>query len=136
MGADAVFAPDDPALDALPAARGKALDAVIDAVGNPRIANRALRLVKLGGSVCIYGVLAEPSFVLEKGAGPYNFNLYVHQWPTRARERAAQGPLCDLIRQGRLSAREFVTHEFPVEKVADALEAVAGGEVLKCLLRY
>lgn len=136
MGADAVFAPDDPALDALPAARGKALDAVIDAVGNPRIANRALRLVKLGGSVCIYGVLAEPSFLLEKAAGPYNFNLYVHQWPTRARERAAQGPLCDLIRQGRLSAREFVTHEFPVEKVADALEAVAGGEVLKCLLHY
>jgi len=136
MGADAVFAPDDPAVEGLPRARGRPLDAVIDAVGNPRIANRALPLIKLGGSICIYGVVAEPSFPLEKAAGPYNFNLYVHQWPTRARERAAQGPLCALVRQGRLSAREFVTHEFPVERIADALEAVAGGEVLKCLLRY
>jgi Zn-dependent alcohol dehydrogenase len=40
------------------------------------------------------------------------------------------------VRRGRLSAREFVTHEFPVERIADALQAVAGGEVLKCLLRY
>jgi threonine dehydrogenase-like Zn-dependent dehydrogenase len=136
MGADAVFSPDDPALDALSRARGRPLDAVIDAVGSPRIANRALPLVKLGGSICIYGVVSDPSFVLEKAAGPYNFNLYVHQWPTRARERAAQGRLCELVRQGRLSAREFVTHDFPVERIGDALEAVASGEVVKCLLHY
>ena len=99
--------------------------------------NRALPLIKLGGSICVYGVVADPSsFPVEKAAGPYNFNLYVHQWPTRARERAAQGPLCDLIRQGRLSARDFATHEFPVERIGDALKAVASGEVLKCLLLY
>ena len=136
MGADAVFAPDDPALDALPKTRGKPLDAVIDAVGNPLIVNRALPLLKLGGSMCIYGVLAEPSFTVEKAKGPYNFNLFVHQWPTRSRERAAQDPLCACIRQGKLSAREFVTHEFPVEKIGEALRAVAAGEVVKCLLRY
>jgi threonine dehydrogenase-like Zn-dependent dehydrogenase len=136
MGADAVFAPDDAALEALPAARGKPLDAVIDAVGHPKIVNRALPLIKLGGSICVYGVLAEKSFTVEKATGPYNFNLFVHQWPTRARERAAQAPLCDLVRQGRLSARDFVTHEFPVERIGEALEAVAAGEVLKCLLRY
>ncbi len=136
MGADAVFAPDDPAIDALPRTRGKPLDAVVDAVGNPRIANRGLPLIKLGGSICVYGVVADRSFPLEKAAGPYNFNLFMHQWPTRARERAAQGPLCELVRQGRLRAEEFVTHEFPLERIGEALKAVAGGEVLKCLLRY
>jgi len=136
MGADAVFAPEDPAIDALPRARGKPLDAVIDAVGNPRIANRALPLIKLGGSICVYGVVADRSFTLEKAAGPYNFNLFMHQWPTRARERAAQGPLCELVRQGRLSAAELVTHEFPLQRIGEALEAVASGEVLKCVLRY
>jgi threonine dehydrogenase-like Zn-dependent dehydrogenase len=135
LGADAVFAPDDPELEALPGERTP-LDAVIDAVGSPRIVNRALGMVRMGGSVCLYGVLAEPAFALEKARGPYNFNLFVHQWPTRARERAAQGPLCELIRQGRLSARPFVTHEFPVERIGEALQAVAGGEVLKCLLRF
>ncbi len=100
MGADRTFAPDDPALDGLVKARGAGLDAVIDAVGSPKIVNRALPLVKLGGSVCVYGVIADPAFQLEKGTGPYNFNLLVHQWPTRHRERAAQAPLCELVRQG------------------------------------
>ncbi|HET6411330.1 MAG TPA: zinc-binding dehydrogenase [Anaeromyxobacter sp.] len=136
LGADAVFSPDDPALENLPKTRGRPLDAVIDAVGNPRIVNRALPLLKLGGAMCIYGVLAEGSFTVEKEKGPYNFNLFVHQWPTRARERAAQEPLCEFIRQGRLKASEFVTHEFPVERVGEALKAVASGEVVKCLLWY
>ena len=39
---------------------------MIDAVGNPAIANAALPLIKMGGSVCIYGVIGDPEFVLEK----------------------------------------------------------------------
>ena len=136
MGADAVFTPDSPALADLARARGRPLDAVIDAVGSPAIANRALEQVKLGGSVCVYGVVSDASFTLEKGRGPYNFNLFVHQWPTRSRERAAQAPLCGFIREGRLSAAQFITHELPVERVAEALDIVGGGRAVKCLLRY
>jgi threonine dehydrogenase-like Zn-dependent dehydrogenase len=136
MGADAVFAPDAPEIAALPTTRGKPLDAVIDAVGSPRIVNAALPLVKLGGSVCVYGVIAEPAITVEKGKGPYNFNLYVHQWPTRWRERTAQEPLCEWIRQGRITPDEFITHRFPVEKVNDALAEVGRGSVVKVLLEY
>ena len=46
MGADAVFAPDDPKLATITEDRGKKFDAVIDAVGNPKIINGALPLVK------------------------------------------------------------------------------------------
>ena len=45
-------------------------------------------------------------------------------------------PLCEWIREGKISAAEFVTHEFPVEQINDALEAVKQGKVLKALLRY
>ena len=136
LGADAVFAPDDPALAGLVAARGKPLDAVIDAVGNPACINAGLPLLKLGGSLCVYGVLAEAQLVLNKAAGPYNFNVFVHQWPTRRRERLAQAVLEEHLRRGDLKAAEFVTHEFPVERVADALAAVRQGDVIKCLLRF
>jgi threonine dehydrogenase-like Zn-dependent dehydrogenase len=136
MGADAVFAPDSPDLDGLVETRGKPLDAVIDAVGNADIANRALPMIKLGGSICIYGVIADSSMTLEKGRGPYNFNLFMHQWPTRRRERVAQEPLCDWVRQGKISPGEFITHEFLVEQIHDALEAVREGTALKVLLRY
>ena len=136
MGADAVFTPDSPDLAGLTAARGKPLDAVIDAVGSEGIINAALPMIKMGGSICVYGVIADASITVAKGAGPYNFNLYMHQWPTRRRERAAMEPLCEWIREGTISAAEFVTHEFPVEQINDALDAVSRGEVLKALLRY
>jgi len=134
-GADAVFAPDWPELTKLADARGP-LDAVIDAVGSPGIVNAALPLVKMGGSVCVYGVIADAEFILRKGRGPHNFNLYMHQWPTRRRERAAQEPLCQWIRQGKISAAEYITHDFPLEQVGDALAAVGRGEVIKAVLRY
>jgi Zn-dependent alcohol dehydrogenase len=37
---------------------------------------------------------------------------------------------------GWFEAAEFVTHEFPVERVAEALAAVRQGDVVKCLLRF
>lgn len=136
MGADAVFAPDDPALAQLGSIRGRPLDAVIDAVGQPAIINTALPLIKLGGSICVYGVVAATELVIQKSRGPYNFNLLVHQWPTRRREHEAQGPLCEWIRQGKLAAADFVTHEFPIERIEEAVSAVRGGDVVKCLLRF
>jgi len=130
MGADAVF--DPAALDIEPGS----LDVVVDAVGQERIVNTALPLIKLGGTIGVYGVIAASKLTLEKSTGPYNFNLIVHQWPTRRRERAAQEPLCRWIREGKLRAAEFVTHEFPVERIAEAVSAVKSGEVVKCLLRF
>jgi threonine dehydrogenase-like Zn-dependent dehydrogenase len=99
-------------------------------------ARAALSLIGMGGSICIYGVLAEPSITIHKHQAPYNFNLFVHQWPTRSRERAAMEPLCDWVRQGKLRAADFTTHEFPIDRIAEAIEAVRGGEALKVLLRY
>ncbi len=134
MGADEVFSLDEVA--GLEQKFAKQLDAVVDAIGNEKLVDTALPLVRMGGSVCIYGVIAADSIPLTKALGPYNFNLYVHQWPTRWREREAQEPLCEWIRAGKLKASEFVTHEFKLERIHDALAAVKSGEVVKCLLRY
>jgi threonine dehydrogenase-like Zn-dependent dehydrogenase len=134
MGADAVFGKED--LPRLETKLSRSLDAVVDAVGQEAIINTALPLIKMGGSICVYGVVAASSLVVSKSAGPYNFNLYVHQWPTRWREHAAQEPLCQWIREGKLKASQFLTHQFPVEQIHQALAAVQRGDVVKCLLRY
>ena len=136
LGADEIFTPGSAELANLTERRGKPLDAVIDAVGHESIINAGLPLIKLGGSICVYGVISDPIVHLNKGAGPYNFNLYVHQWPTRRRERAAMEPLCAWIREGKLKAAEFITHEFALEQIGDALVAAQGGLALKSLLRY
>lgn len=130
MGADAVFAPD--AVEVAPGS----LDVVVDAVGSEGIVNAAVPLIKLGGTIGVYGVIAAPTLTVEKSKGPYNFNLIVHQWPTRWREREAQAPLCAWIREGKLKASDFVTHTFPIEQFDDAVAAVKSGEAVKCLLQF
>jgi threonine dehydrogenase-like Zn-dependent dehydrogenase len=109
---------------------------VIDAVGKESIINSALPLVKLGGSICVYGVIDQPAIQLLKDEGPYNFNLLIHQWPTRFREAAAQEPLCEWIRQGKLSHTEFLSVEYPINQIQDAFSLSRAGKTLKTLLRY
>lgn len=136
MGADAVFAPGDAAVAELPRALGRPLDAVIDAVGREGIINSALPLIKMAGSVCVYGVIDKPSVLLEKARGPYNFNLLIHQWPTRWREAAAQQPLCEWLRAGTLRPADFLSAEFPIAQIADAIALAGTGRALKTMLRF
>jgi 2-desacetyl-2-hydroxyethyl bacteriochlorophyllide A dehydrogenase len=134
LGADVALAPEE--LPGQQSAWTRSLDAVIDAAGDDQLVNTALPLVKLGGSICIYGVLDAPTIAVAKSAGPFNFNLFVHQWPTRRFEREAQQPLSEWIRAGHLSPAEFVTHTYPIAEIAAAVDAVRRREVIKCLLRY
>ena len=134
MGADAVFAPDDPGLKKIVGERGSGFDAVIDAVGHESIINTAIEMVRMAGSICVYGVLGSPSIKINKEKGPYNFNLLIHQWPTRFAEAAAQDPLIEWIRNGSLDWRDFVTGSFPVKDVEAAVEAVKKPDSIKTML--
>ena len=136
MGADEVFAPDDAKFKNLVERRGKSLDAVIDAVGKEAIINSALPLIKMAGSICVYGVIDTPSITVHKHLGPYNFNLFVHQWPTRVWEAAAQEPLCEWLRTGKLKAEDFVSTEYPIAQINEAIETAKSGLAIKTLLRY
>jgi Zn-dependent alcohol dehydrogenase len=109
---------------------------VIDAVGKEAIINASLPLVKMGGAVCVYGVIDLASIRLDKAKGPYNFNLLVHQWPTRQREAAAQEPLCEWISAGQLSYTEFISAEYPLEKITEAFEFSKTGIPIKTMLRF
>jgi threonine dehydrogenase-like Zn-dependent dehydrogenase len=136
LGADAAFEPGAPEIARLATDRGKPLDAVLDAVGSEKAVNAGLPLIRMGGSICVYGVHSAPRVTLEKDTGPYNFNLYWHQWPTRDAEAAAQEPLIEWIRAGKLSHRDFLTREFPVRQVAQALAASQEPGAIKTLLRF
>ena len=79
---------------------------MIDAAGRESIANAALSLV---GQHAVADALPRP---------------------------AAMEPLCDWVGQGKLRAADFITHEFPVERIAEGMEAVRGGEALDVFLHY
>jgi alcohol dehydrogenase len=136
MGATAAFSPDDPKLHTFFEQQQRSLDAVIDAVGTEAIINSALPLVKMGGSICVYGVIDTPSIRLDKHLGPYNFNLFIHQWPTRSKERAAQEPLVKWIEAGKLSYKEFLSVEFPIREIVKGLEYAEAHRPIKTLFRF
>ena len=136
LGADETFTPDSPELADLTRRRGSPLDAVIDAVGNEKIINAGLPLIRLGGSICVYGVVGTPRVTVEKDTGPYNFNLFMHQWPTRTAEAAAQEPLVEWIRAGLLSHKDFLSAEYPVREAARAMKATGEPTSIKTLLRF
>ena len=116
-------------------ASAEAYDAVTDAVGLDAVVNSVLPLVKMGGDVCVYGVMTKnPTFDLSKA--PYNFDLHMHQWPTRSEEKAAMNTLAQWIGEGKLSASDFITHRFTIEEIEEAFAAVKRGEVLKCVLTF
>jgi alcohol dehydrogenase len=121
FGADDVFDRDDPALEDLVSRRGGPFDAVIDAVGRESVINQGLKLIGMGGKLCVYGVLPEPRVSMDVGSAPYNFSLLVHQWPSRAAEAAAHAPLIEWIRSGVLDHARFVTSSFRVADVAAAI---------------
>jgi len=136
LGADQTFAPEAPELQELARRRGRSLDAVIDAVGSERILNIGLPLIRMAGAICVYGVVDSRSITIAKDSGPYNFTLFVHQWPTRTAEAAAQEPLIEWLRGGQLSHRDFLTGEFPVREVAKALRATEEPGAVKTLLLF
>ena len=136
MGATAACGPDDPELLALFARKQRQFDTVIDAVGKESIINDALPLIKLGGTIGVYGVIDMPSITLNKQRGPFNFNLIIHQWPTRKREHDAQEPLIEWIEAGKLSYREFVMGEFPITQIDEAYHWSVETKAVKTLLRY
>jgi hypothetical protein len=72
---------------------------------------------------------------IAKDTGPYNFNLFMHQWPTRTAEAAAQEPLIEWVRAGKLSHRDCLSAELPVKQAARALEASQQPTSIKTLLR-
>jgi threonine dehydrogenase-like Zn-dependent dehydrogenase len=136
FGADAAYEPNSPELASLSAKFGRKLDAVIDAVGSESIINAAMSMIKMAGSICVYGVIDKPLIQLNKAPGPYNFNLFIHQWPTRYREAAAQEPLVTWIKDGKIDHREFITAEFSIHDINQAIAYSNTGEGLKTLLRF
>ena len=136
FGVDAVFPPDDPAIGELEKVRGKKLDVVIDGVGKPDIVARALPLVRRGGSFCIYGFLRGQPIHLDQAKADFNFNLYMHQWPTRLFEKEAQRPICGWLRTGDLKSEEFISHRFSIDDIAKAFAAIEERKVIKAVLEY
>ncbi|NDV57314.1 zinc-binding dehydrogenase [Bacteroides sp. 519] len=135
MGADNTYTSKEVECEEFIRQTNRSYDTVIDAVGLESIVNTGLSLLKMAGDICVYGVMTKsPQLDLTKA--PYNFNLYMHQWPTRSEERTAMATLSKWVREGKLSASDFISHRFRINEIHEAFEAIKRNEVIKAILTF
>src|SRR6266516_2042147 len=127
LGLDATFLMDraDLAGDAakLKAASGGGFDIVVDATGAAAVSEQCVPLTRSGGTVMFYGV-TEPEDLVR--VSPYD---------VFRREITIKGSFAEIdsfpaaiaaLRTGRARPAGLITHRFPLDDYADALDALRG----------
>ena len=136
LGVDAIYTPDEDYAARFLADAGGPADAVIDAVGSPDIINRSLGMLRMEGTVGVYGVVSDSSMTLDLERAPLNFNLLFHREPTRVHETGATDPVCRLVREGRLRPDDYITGRFAIDDYAAAFAATREKRSIKTLLAF
>lgn len=109
-------------------------DFVVDAVGMNALIDRAMRLVRFNGKICVYGVAAETSMRLDWEAAPYNWDLHFLQWPTFPEEAATHGQVVGWVQAGIVDPDRFVTHVVPLAELPGALRRLRERRALKVVV--
>jgi threonine dehydrogenase-like Zn-dependent dehydrogenase len=136
MGADEALSPDETGFNRLRELFPQGVDYLVDAVGRNEIIQSAIPLVRMGGSVCVYGVLGNPMVSFNKEQGPYNFNLLIHQWPTRWAEAEAQDHLLPWLEKGVLDPSDFITGTFSIKDFTEAYAASQQQDAIKTMVDF
>ena len=130
LGAGATVDPtsEDLAAVVADATGGFGADVAVVCIGRPQLVNDALNLVGRRPGVG----LRRPG---RQGLGRVEANLIHYKEITVVGAansgRADYERAVALISSGRIDAARMVTHRFPLDKAAEAIESVAGGEGIK-----
>lgn len=119
MKADRVVdgARQDVVAEVLDATGGRGADLVIDAAGQPALIPRAIAMAAPGGRLLVYGISHEPVPDFS------TFPLYFKELTllgSRGLTPEDFAPAIDLVASGAIDVEGFVTHAYPLERVAAA----------------
>lgn len=111
---------------------GTGFDYVIDATGAVSVLNEALALLRVGGTVFVYGMTAESA---QWTIAPYDvFRRELTIKGSFAQQFSFDRALLAL-RGERVNTSGMVTHRFALEQYAEALDAVASSDCIKAVIR-
>lgn len=108
---------------------GLGADVVLICIGMPQLVNEAFELARKGGRVNVFAGLADEGRA-EVAANLIHYNQLEVTGVTGARRSDYEVAL-RLIESGRVDVSGMVTHRFPLEDAAEAIETSAGGEGIK-----
>jgi threonine dehydrogenase-like Zn-dependent dehydrogenase len=139
LGADTVIntTEQDP-IDAIRKLAPNGCDFVVDAVGKTEIVNSALRLISHDGSIFIYGIVAQDSLVLDikNERVPGNFRIHSYQEENMLGTGEAHRQVENFLQSGCIDPNNFVTHRFPLERIAEGVEIIRKRAGLKVVITF
>jgi L-iditol 2-dehydrogenase len=108
---------------------GLGADVIIICIGMPALVNEAFELARLGGRINVFAGLANEGWA-KVMANLIHYNQLEVTGVTGARRSDYEVAL-RLIESGRVDVSDMVTHRFPLEYTAEAIETSAVGEGIK-----
>jgi D-arabinitol dehydrogenase (NADP+) len=122
------------AIGALRSLAPEGFDVVVDATGAPSVIGECLPLVKIGGTFMVYGMADESATV---PISPYDiFRRELTIKGSFAQTHCFDRAIAHL-RSGRVRTDGIVTHTFPIERFAAALDSVRGDPTcLKAVIEF
>jgi threonine dehydrogenase-like Zn-dependent dehydrogenase len=113
---------------------GRGVDTVIVAVASTKAVDEALKIVRKGGKVCVFGDfrdVPQPNLDLDLKLVLRDHIDVVGSWGCSTKNYRLA---FELVRSGQVRVREMITHRFPLERFKEALQAFTGKECLKVIL--
>jgi 2-desacetyl-2-hydroxyethyl bacteriochlorophyllide A dehydrogenase len=121
---------DDPRAAIKAATEGRGVDLAIEAVGDPRALEMAIRLARPCGTVSVIGVYAERVEVHMGLAWIKSLRMTMGQ----ANVIAHLDPVLEMLAAGRLDPSPLVSHHMPLEQAPEAYALYDRREALKIVL--
>jgi 2-desacetyl-2-hydroxyethyl bacteriochlorophyllide A dehydrogenase len=112
---------------------GMGANVVIDAVGTPKTFEQAVQIASAAGRVVLLGFNANPSSIAQLEITKKELNVCGSRLQTHRFQYVV-----DLFNERKLDLSGFVTHEYPVDKVEEAIELIERAEpdTRKVLLQF
>ncbi len=131
LGAEPVHLDEeDPRALVRQATDGRGVDVAVEAVGNEKALDTAIRLTRKAGTVSVIGVYAERAQVHMGLVWIKNLTLVGGQ----ANVMGHLDPVLSLMAAGRLDPTPLVTHHMKLADAQEAYDAYAGHQALKIVL--
>ncbi len=104
------------------------VDYVLDAVGDQRILNEGITLLKDRGELLCYGVPKGNQLHLDYHEAPYNWKINFQQMPYKQEEGDCHEEILQWVEEGKLVLHDFLSDVYSFEHILQAFEDYLTGK--------
>ena len=115
---------------------GEGYDYVIDAAGSPEIIQAGLGLVKMNGTICVYGVSDIFKMNIDWTSAPDNWTLQFHNDPVWPEEALTHDQACNMVKTGILKPEWYLDTVLPFEQTQKAFDLLWAGQAFKAVVEF